>query len=206
MALEESLTAKAEETPQPAVPGLDRIEVILVAAVAKNDVIGDKGTMPWHYPEDLKRFKEVTSGPGKVMLMGRKTWESIPPSKKTGERLPGRKLLVLSNQERENEENTMFVKELSGKTFSNLYSLGIRQLYVIGGSTMFSRYFHTADRAYITHIDKEYEGDTKFHLEVFNMYFEPVQSEKLAPELTFTEYKARKHVLIQSPPESVAQI
>ena len=67
---------------------MDRPEIVLVVAVADNGVIGSEGTLPWHLPADLRRFKALTTG--KPMIMGRKTFESLPGL------LPGRRHIVLT--------------------------------------------------------------------------------------------------------------
>ena len=69
------------------------IRVTLLAAVSNNRVIGNDGKIPWHIREDLQHFKEYTSGPTKVLLMGRKTWESIPAKFRP---LPHRQNIVVS--------------------------------------------------------------------------------------------------------------
>ena len=69
-------------------------QVTLVAAVAKNGCIGKDGHLPWHLPEDMKHFKELTTG--KVVVMGRKTWESLPEKFRP---LPDRKNVVVTRQE-----------------------------------------------------------------------------------------------------------
>ncbi|MDR1909065.1 MAG: dihydrofolate reductase, partial [Spirochaetaceae bacterium] len=70
--------------------------VYIIAAVAQNRAIGNRGGLPWAIPEDLARFRELTSRRGSCVIMGRKTWESIPAPE--GRRLPGRELLVLSSR------------------------------------------------------------------------------------------------------------
>lgn len=69
------------------------MEIILIAAMADNRVIGNKGQLPWYLPEDLQNFKRLTTGG--VVIMGRKTYESI------GKPLPNRRNIVLSSQELE---------------------------------------------------------------------------------------------------------
>ncbi|MFT4964054.1 MAG: dihydrofolate reductase, partial [Halobacteriales archaeon] len=74
-------------------PGSDHdIEIVVVAAIAENGVIGNDGEMPWYYPEDLRRFKETTIG--HPVIMGRHTFESIHD--RLGEPLPGRTNVVLT--------------------------------------------------------------------------------------------------------------
>src|SRR3989344_7248852 len=74
-------------------PTETRMSITLIAAISKNNVIGTEGRLPWHIPEDLKRFKTLTVG--KVVLMGRKTWESIPEKFRP---LPGRTNVVVTRQ------------------------------------------------------------------------------------------------------------
>lgn len=134
----------------------DTVEKIIVAAVAENRVIGRDGDIPWHYPEDLRRFKEKTTGHS--VIMGRKTYFSLPEDYRP---LPDRKNIVLSRSDPDLPENVEVAENLdeawdiaskheSGKTF------------VIGGSGVYSQTLEQVDRMMLTRIHRSYEGDTYF--------------------------------------------
>ncbi len=125
-------------------------EIVLVVASARNDVIGLGGDMPWHQPADLAHFKVLTSGG--VILMGRKTFESI------GSRpLPNRTNLVLTRDPTWNAPNVQTVS-----TLAEARALAGRQLFVIGGAQVYAEALPTADRIEWTRIDAQPEGDTWF--------------------------------------------
>src|SRR4051794_35092923 len=77
---------------------LPRITYTIIFAATESGLIGRKGALPWDCPEDLAHFKEVTSKPNSVLMMGYKTWESLPIGKSSGEKLVGRKKLVVTNK------------------------------------------------------------------------------------------------------------
>lgn len=131
------------------------MSIALIAAVAKNNVIGKKGAMPWYLPEDLKRFKKITTG--HVVLMGRKTFESI--LEHLGKPLPDRTNFVITRDDSYQVPEGVVVYTDLEKALSDYQD---QDLYVIGGGEIFSQTFDRADKLYITHIDKEYDGDVFF--------------------------------------------
>ncbi|WP_410643820.1 dihydrofolate reductase [Amycolatopsis sp. lyj-346] len=119
----------------------------LVWAQAANGVIGRDGTLPWHLPEDLRHFKELTAGA--AVLMGRRTWESLPPRFRP---LPGRRNLVLSRAPQEGVE-----------TFAELPSALAAvagDVWVIGGAAVYRAALPVADRIVVTELRESFEGDT----------------------------------------------
>ena len=130
------------------------MSIILVAAISRNGVIGSDGTLPWHIPEDLKRFKELTSG--HVVLMGRKTWESIPEKFRP---LPNRTNLVITRQ-------TSLEVPTGVEVFSSIESAlsahAEDDVYVIGGAEIYRQTISLADRLEITHVDRDVAGDALF--------------------------------------------
>ncbi len=137
----------------------------IVAAVAKNNVIGIKNRLPWNLPEDLKRFKELTAG--KTVMMGSKTFESIVSM--LGKPLPNRTNVVLAREA--NYKVPAFAKATAGEAESvviqtsipdALRNYGSSDIFVIGGGEIYRQTIDLADTLYITHIDKEVEGDTHF--------------------------------------------
>lgn len=125
--------------------------MIIIAAHDKNRVIGFQNQLPWHLPEDLKRFRDITMG--HALIMGRKTFESI------GKPLPGRKNIVVSRDPlRQFESVTMArsLEEALEKVPPN------QKAFVIGGSGLFKEAFEKAEEMMLTLIDAEYEGDVYF--------------------------------------------
>ena len=110
----------------------------IIVAVSNDYVIGIDGELPWHLPGDMKFFKETTTG--EVVLMGRKTFESI------GQPLPSRTNLVLTTDESWDENGTFTINDIDDiAPFENIF--------VIGGSEIYSKFLPLANRVYMTHVD-----------------------------------------------------
>jgi dihydrofolate reductase len=120
----------------------------LVVARATNGVIGKDGRLPWHLPADLKRFKALTTGT--VMIMGRKTFESLPGL------LPGRRHLVLTRDKGWRAEGA----EVASSVDEALAAAGPATVSVIGGAQIFALFMPLADRLELTEILAEADGDT----------------------------------------------
>lgn len=118
----------------------------LVWAASANGVIGRDGTLPWHLPEDMKHFRTLTSGT--TVLMGRRTWESLPPRFRP---LPGRRNLVLSRTPQEGVET---FPDLPGALASVP-----GDVWVIGGEAVYRAALPFADRIVVTEIRESFEGD-----------------------------------------------
>lgn len=128
-----------------------RPRVSIVVAVAENGIIGRDNALPWHLPEDLRRFKAVTMG--KPIVMGRRTFESI------GRVLPGRPHLVLS---RSRDIRVPGVKVV-GSLEEALQAAGpVEEIAVIGGADVFKAALPLADRIYLTRVHANVEGDVRF--------------------------------------------
>ncbi|MCD8509498.1 MAG: dihydrofolate reductase [Bacillus sp. (in: Bacteria)] len=125
--------------------------ISMIAAMGKKNVIGFKGDMPWHLPNDLKYFKKVTTG--HPVLMGRKTFESI------GKPLPNRKNLVLTRNEDFSPEG---VEVLHSIEEVRPLMEAEDEFFVIGGANLYEQLMPLADRLYITYIKASFEGDTFF--------------------------------------------
>lgn len=125
--------------------------LILITAVAKNNVIGKNNDLPWRIPEDWKFFKSMTTG--KTILMGRKTFESL------GKPLPNRKHLVITRQPDYQVPDGV---EVYATIDSALAVHPNEDVMVIGGGEIYKQTIDRADTLYITHIDREVEGDTYF--------------------------------------------
>jgi dihydrofolate reductase len=125
--------------------------VSLVAALARNRVIGASNRLPWHLPEDLQRFKRLTMGA--PVIMGRKTHESI------GRALPGRRNIVVTRRPRASWDGC----EVAGSLDAALAAAGdAPEVFLIGGAELYRLALPRADRLYLTLIDAEYPGDTLF--------------------------------------------
>lgn len=134
------------------------MELIIIAALSQNNVIGKDNKIPWHYSEDLKRFKRLTMG--HAVLMGRKTYESIIASK--GSPLEGRMNLVLSsNKNYKVPDNVAVVSEpVDALVVCNERRIG--KLYIIGGERVYRDTFSLVERLELTEIHKDFEGDAFF--------------------------------------------
>ncbi|HLU31008.1 MAG TPA: dihydrofolate reductase [Acidimicrobiia bacterium] len=125
---------------------------VLVAAVARNGVIGRDGDLPWHIPEDLRRFKEMTMGG--TLVMGRKTYESI------GRPLPGRTTVVVTRQPDWSAPGV----EVASSLESALEVAGSDDVFVVGGAEIYRQVLERGlvDVLELTEIDADHEGDTFF--------------------------------------------
>lgn len=125
---------------------------LIAAMTAQKRVIGFKNKMPWNLPEDLKRFKRLTSG--HMVIMGRKTFESI------GRPLPNRENIVISRQNGFVVPGARVVGSLD-QAFE-LQESPKDEVFVIGGAEIYRLALPHADRLYLTLIHKEFEGDAHF--------------------------------------------
>lgn len=125
----------------------------IIVAKAKNNIIGKDNKIIWHLPEDLKHFKNITTG--HTIIMGRKTFESL------GRVLPNRKHIIFSNNPsfNVNEQNVKVVHSLL--EIQDLIE-GKEEAFVIGGAMMYNFLMPYVKKMYVTEIDKEFEGDTFF--------------------------------------------
>jgi dihydrofolate reductase len=127
---------------------MDRPPITLVVARAQNGVIGRGGTLPWHIPADLKRFKALTMG--SAMVMGRKTFDSLPKL------LPGRRHIVLTRDRAWNAEGT----EVAHSIDEALQLASGEPVSIIGGAEIFAVFLPLADRIELTEVLADVEGDT----------------------------------------------
>lgn len=123
----------------------------IIAAVARNGVIGDRNRLIWHISEDLRHFKSLTSG--HPVIMGRKTFESL------GRPLPNRTNVVLTRQCVEIPDCRV-VHSL--KEALALFPDPAEELFIIGGAQVYAEALPLADRLYLTRVEHDYEGDTRF--------------------------------------------
>jgi dihydrofolate reductase len=123
--------------------------VKIIVAMSKNRVIGDSNTLIWHLPEDLKRFRQLTTG--NTIVMGRKTYESI------GKPLPNRRSIIITRDTDYSVEGCEVVNSLEEALL-----LSNNDCFIIGGGEIYRQAIDIADRIYLTLINKEFEGDTSF--------------------------------------------
>lgn len=127
--------------------------VSLIAAVARNGVIGNDGDLPWHLPADLKRFRELTTG--HYVLMGRKTHESI------GRPLPERTNVVLSRSTTYEAPGCTVAPSI-GAALERARAAGETETFVIGGAGVYEAALPRADRLYLTRVATDAPGDVRF--------------------------------------------
>ncbi|NMH60302.1 type 3 dihydrofolate reductase [Alteromonas ponticola] len=127
----------------------------MIAAMAKDRVIGADNTMPWHLPADLAHFKRITMG--KPVIMGRKTYQSI------GKALPGRPNIVISRDANFKPADASVVPSPED-ALDMAVTLPTRdqEIMVIGGGTIYQSFLGHAETLYLTFIDTEVSGDTQF--------------------------------------------
>ena len=123
----------------------------LIFARARNGVIGKDNTLPWHLPEDLAHFKQTTLG--QPVVMGRKTWESLPPKFRP---LPGRTNIVVTRQSDWRAEGAVVAHSIEE---AMQHSPVDAQVWVIGGAEVYAQAMPLASRAVVTEIDADFEGD-----------------------------------------------
>ncbi len=155
--------------------------ISMIFAIDKNQLIGSNNNLPWHYPEDLAYFKKTTLG--HTVLMGQNTFLSILSS--LGKPLPGRKSVVVSKTPFSYPDIVILddlVTYLKGEHDE--------EIFVIGGKSVFEQSLPYAQKLYITHINKEYEGNVYFEgldLSLFDL----IQSNK-SGDLVFAIYERKQ--------------
>lgn len=130
------------------------MSITLIAGIAKNNCIGKNGTLPWHIPEDLKHFKKLTTG--KIVLMGRKTWESLPEKFRP---LPNRKNIVITRQQAYTVPDSVEVYNNIPDAFAAHKN---SDMMIIGGGEIYKKTIDLAHYLEITHVHQTVEGDAFF--------------------------------------------
>ena len=165
--------------------------ISIIAAIAKNRVIGSKNGLPWHLPADFKYFKEKTQG--KIIILGLNTFKSI------GERpLPNRKHIILCDKpdykisepfDSAQGKNNCFLVSSIDKALEVAKELSLNQgndeVMICGGAFVYKQFLPLVDRLYLTYIHQDFEGDTCFpefniidFKEVSKQDFEPDEKNK----------------------------
>jgi dihydrofolate reductase len=127
--------------------------ITLIAAVARNGVIGSNNALPWHLPEDMKHFRQLTTG--HVVIMGRKTWESLPERFRP---LPDRLNVVVTR-------NADYAA--AGATVVHALDEALKvgaggTAFIIGGAELYAHALQKAERLELTELDADFPGDAHF--------------------------------------------
>lgn len=123
----------------------------IIVAVAKNRVIGINNTLPWHLPEDLKRFRALTMG--HHIIMGRKTYESL------GRLLPGRTTVIVTRNKDYKVEGALVANSLEAAI---TLCKDDDEIFLIGGAELYQDGLKFSDKLYITELDLQVDGDAHF--------------------------------------------
>lgn len=156
--------------------------IAVIAAYAKNKIIGNKGKIPWDIPSDRRRFREITTG--SVIIMGRKTYEEI------GRPLPDRICVVITSNPYYKADGCIMASSLeeavamirNDTRFNNI------DIYICGGAQIYKESVDIADKLYLSVIDAEYEGDVYFP-EYDMEQFECIYSERVEDKNAYTFYE-----------------
>jgi dihydrofolate reductase len=144
--------------------------ITLIVAVADNGVIGRENGLPWHLPEDLKRFKRLTLG--KPVVMGRRTFESI------GRPLPGRHNIVVTRDPEYRREGVTVVHDIGD---AERAAGGAEEIMIIGGAELFRLFLPRAGRVHLTRVHGVVNGDV-FWPALDESRWHVVQREELAAD------------------------
>ena len=154
------------------------MEIHLIWAQDKNGGIGERGKLPWHITEDLKKFKQLTLN--STIIMGRKTWESLPIKP-----LPKRKNIILSSK-----------KQIGGITYhslneclTELNNKAEKKIFIIGGRSIYKLFFNFADYLHISFINKTNKNINEFFpfkIDEVKKQFKQINSYSLSKEATYT--------------------
>jgi len=149
--------------------------ISIIAAIAKNNVIGKDNDLIWHISEDLKRFKKITSG--HTVIMGRKTYESLPFKP-----LPKRKNIIITRNKHFKPDGVIVV---NSPDEAILECKGEEEVFICGGATIYESFIDEANKLYLTKILKEFEGDTFFPI------FETSHWKEIYRSKIFTDIKSK---------------
>ena len=151
------------------------MKLIIIAAIARNRVIGKNGKLPWHIPEDLIRFKQLTVG--HTVVMGRKTFDSLDNP------LPNRTNIVITSRVING------VKSFPSLEFALQALKNEKEVFVIGGGRVYADALKLADELRLTLVDRDVDGDTYFppYQDILQRNFRLIKEERGAG-LTFAHY------------------
>ena len=153
--------------------------ISIIVAVASNGAIGKDNDLLWHIPEDFKWFKKHTKG--NAVVMGKKTWESLPTRP-----LPGRTNIVITDNPDDNFEGAVMVgsiQEAVDKMDDE------KENFIIGGGSIYSQFMPLAHKFYLTRVHRDFEADiffTEIDLNQWNEVYREEHPEKEPEKLGFT--------------------
>jgi dihydrofolate reductase len=163
---------------------MNRPRVSLIAAVARNGAIGRANALPWHLPEDLRHFKQVTMGC--PVVMGRRTWDSI------GRALPGRRNVVVTHDRAWHAQGAEGAASLADAL---RLLAGQPRVFVIGGAQLYAHALPEADELVLTEVDADAPADTYFpdwDRSDFDADAGPWQTAASGPRFRFVTYTRRR--------------
>jgi dihydrofolate reductase len=153
------------------------MRISIIAAIGRNRELGVKSTndLPWHIPEDMRYFRDMTRG--HTVIMGERTFQSL------GKPLPNRKNIVLSNDESFHPEGVMVARN-SEEALKMARDMEKEEVFVIGGSMIYSLFLEKSDRLYLTLVDAEFP-DADVFFPSYKEIFTKVISEKKSSDKHF---------------------
>lgn len=131
----------------------------IIVAASQNNAIGVRGSLPWHLPGDMRFFKNITSG--QVVVMGRKTFDSLPSSFKP---LPNRMNVIVSTRQNSPRAGALWVTSINegmDKALSMAREID-SEVFVIGGGEIYRQCLNYADTILMTRVEADIDGDTFF--------------------------------------------
>ena len=132
------------------------MKISLIGAMTQNRVIGKDNDLPWRLPDDMKYFQDTTKN--HVVIMGRKNYESLPPSFKP---LPNRTNIILTRNSNYKAEGCLIFQDMKD-AIACADKMNEHELFIIGGGEIYKESMHLAHKIYLTEIHCELEGDTIF--------------------------------------------
>ena len=136
--------------------------ISIIAAISQNNVLGNKGAIPWHLSSDLKMFKAKTLN--HPIIMGRSTFEA------NGKVLKGRTNIVLTTDKNYSHEGIVVVHNIEDALKVAKDSEGSDEIFIIGGAKIFEQFLDKVETIYLTIIYKDFEGDTFFNPDLSEWY------------------------------------
>ena len=163
--------------------------ISLIAALASNRAIGKDNALLWHLPEDMRHFRATTRG--KPVIMGRKTWESLPEAFRP---LPGRRNIVVSRNPAYPAAGATLAGSLED-ALRQAEACGTGEVFVIGGAQLYRQALPLCNRLYLTEVDESVDGDAYFP-EIPSREWEVISrqpsQEESAPAFCFVVYQRRE--------------
>ena len=150
------------------------MQLIIIAAMSRNRIIGHNNTIPWHVPEEMNYFKKTTMG--HAVIMGRKTFDSI------GKALPGRFNVVLSR----NKDLLIPGCRVAGSLTEAIQCCQDQEKsFIIGGQSIYQESLELVDTILLSILDRDYEGDISFP-HVPTIHFQQISAKRMGQEQPFT--------------------